>query len=98
MSGAHPCLDRAERVLDSLSPDTHHLGHMIKPYLHLIENSFVLPARYATLGPGVHSPFSEHCWQFELQYLLIFRPRSIVQNRHMSRSPAGHLYSLVFAL
>ncbi|CAB3810803.1 hypothetical protein LMG27177_07480 [Paraburkholderia fynbosensis] len=49
MSASHPCLDRAERVLDSLSPDAHQLGRMIKSNLHLIKNIVVLPARYTTL-------------------------------------------------
>ena len=44
MSGVHPCLDRAERALDSLSPDAHHLRGMIKSHLHRIKNSFVFPA------------------------------------------------------
>jgi hypothetical protein len=57
MSGAHPCLDRAERVLDSLSPDAHHLGRMIESCLHLIKNIFVLPARYTTLRAWRAVPF-----------------------------------------
>jgi hypothetical protein len=36
-------------MLDSLSPDTHHLRSMIKSRLHPVENSFVFPACHATL-------------------------------------------------
>jgi hypothetical protein len=49
MSGTHPCLDRAEWMLDSLSPDAHHVRRMIKLRVYVITNSFVFPACHATL-------------------------------------------------
>ena len=52
MSGSHPCLDRAKRVLDCLSPDPHHLRRMIESRLHILKNSLVFPTSHATLRAG----------------------------------------------
>ncbi len=85
-------------MLDSLSPDTHHLRSMIKSRLHPVENSFVFPACHATLRAWSAVLFERTLLgQFELQHLLSFRPCSTVENRQISRSPAGHRYSFVRA-
>ena len=52
MSGSHPSLDRAKRVLDGLSPDPHHFRCMIETRLHILKNSFVFPTGHATLRTG----------------------------------------------
>ena len=97
MSGSHPCLDRAKRVLDCLSPDPHHLRRMIESRLHILKNSFVFPTGHATLWTGravllqrtllaIRTPVST-----DLQ--AAFNGRESI-----SLSPAGHRYSFVFAL
>ena len=35
VSAAHPCLERAERMLDGLPADCHGLRHVVEPGLHL---------------------------------------------------------------
>jgi hypothetical protein len=40
----HPSLDRAEGMLDRLTPLTHFLRMLIKPALHGLENMLMLPS------------------------------------------------------
>ena len=49
MSGTHPGLQRAERVLDRLAPDPHHLGRLIQAILHRLEYGLMLPAAHPAL-------------------------------------------------
>ena len=47
MGGTHPALQRAERVLDRLTADSHHLGPLIQTTLHRFEHCFMLPAAHS---------------------------------------------------
>src|SRR5271167_1228923 len=49
MCATHPALDSAERVLDSLSSHSHHLGLTIQSQLHRFEHRLVFPTRDAPI-------------------------------------------------
>ena len=49
VSGAHPRLQRAERVLDRLATDPHHLGRLIQATLHRLKHGLMLPAAHSAL-------------------------------------------------
>src|SRR5262245_45462189 len=49
VGGSHPRLDRAERVLDGLTPFPHFFRVLLEPALHGLEHVLVLPSRDAPL-------------------------------------------------
>ena len=49
VGGAHPGFQRAERVLDRLTADPHHLGRLIQATLHRLEHCLMLPAAHSAL-------------------------------------------------
>ena len=49
VGGAHPGLQRAERVLDRLAADPHHLGRLIQATLHRLKHGLMLPAAHSAL-------------------------------------------------
>ncbi|MOA19459.1 hypothetical protein D3C78_1398400 [compost metagenome] len=49
MGGAHPGLQCAERVLDRLTADSHHLWRLIQTILHRLEYGLMLPAAHSSL-------------------------------------------------
>src|SRR4249920_2425661 len=52
VSGAHPGLDGAKRVLDRLAPLAHLLRMLVEPALHRFENMLVLPSGDPALLAG----------------------------------------------
>ena len=52
VSGTHPEFDRAEGVLNSLSPHAHLLGIAIQPLLHRVDDCLMHPAPDTPLRAG----------------------------------------------
>jgi hypothetical protein len=59
--GAHPHLQRRERMLGCLAPLAHRLRVLIETLLHGFEHVLVLPSLNAPLRSFVHCDLSGHC-------------------------------------
>jgi hypothetical protein len=85
---SHPGLAGAERVLDSLSPHPHGLGHAVEAVLHPVEHVLILPA-FDDPPLGRRAPGSERTGEAGAQMSVAVEVfRVILVEEYCSSGPA----------